>query len=237
MDPRHHSFLDDRLLALCPICRAQPPSTRDHVPAKIFLDDPLPSELQVIPMCRECNQGASLDEEYTACIIDVARIGSCTAGSLRPKVTSALRHSPPLRSRLRHAEHSDKRGVLGYFVEHERMARVMRKIGQGLLASEGSDAVLDQVLWHTLETANAAQDLKEEPPGASPFLLPEVGSLALDQAVTNIGSRKWRTIQAGRFEYRLDYIDQSTSVRMLFSDYLIVELKQHDVVGGASTYH
>jgi hypothetical protein len=56
------TFVDDRLAAYCGTCHGVP-STRDHAPAKVFLDEPNPENLPVVGACASCNQDASLDEE------------------------------------------------------------------------------------------------------------------------------------------------------------------------------
>lgn len=62
MDPRH-LFVDKRLTGICVYCGGEP-STRDHVPSKVFLDEPYPeNNLPVVPACETCNNSFSLDEE------------------------------------------------------------------------------------------------------------------------------------------------------------------------------
>jgi hypothetical protein len=38
--------------------------TRDHIPSKALLDDPLPENRTIVPACLSCNSGFSTDEEY-----------------------------------------------------------------------------------------------------------------------------------------------------------------------------
>jgi len=44
--------------------------TRDHVPSRILLDEPYPTNLPVVAACQRCNLGCSLDEEYVACLLE-----------------------------------------------------------------------------------------------------------------------------------------------------------------------
>ncbi|HET8774378.1 MAG TPA: hypothetical protein VFP80_11320, partial [Thermoanaerobaculia bacterium] len=69
------SFADERHAAFCAGCGGAP-ETRDHVPSKVLLDEPYPENLPVVGVCASCNQGVSLDEEYTACVIECARLGA-----------------------------------------------------------------------------------------------------------------------------------------------------------------
>ena len=47
----------------CIYCGAES-GTREHVPSKVFLDEPYPEDLPVLPACFNCNNGFSDDEAY-----------------------------------------------------------------------------------------------------------------------------------------------------------------------------
>lgn len=53
--------------------------TRDHVPSKVFLDKPYPTNIPVVPACQSCNRNISRDEEYVACLIECSLTGSAKA--------------------------------------------------------------------------------------------------------------------------------------------------------------
>ena len=57
MDPRK-LFVDERMTGMCVYCGGQP-DTRDHVPSRVLLDDPLPDNLPVVDACRACNESFS----------------------------------------------------------------------------------------------------------------------------------------------------------------------------------
>ena len=65
----YNDFTGDRTHGLCIYCGGLP-ETREHVPSKIFLDEPYPSHLHLVEACTKCNLAYSLDEEYLACLID-----------------------------------------------------------------------------------------------------------------------------------------------------------------------
>src|SRR5579883_1837339 len=67
------NFGDIRQLAWCVYCGGGT-ETRDHVPSKVLLDDPLPKNLAVVPACLSCNTGLSGDE-YFACLIECVLAG------------------------------------------------------------------------------------------------------------------------------------------------------------------
>lgn len=154
VDPRQ-LFTDIRLPQRCALCGIGPPATRDHVPARVFLDEPLPGHYPVVAVCERCNQDASKDEEYVACVIDAALQGTVIdIALLRPKVAAALTHSQPLADRLRRAEHRGGDGkCIGFDCESARMRRVLEKIGRGLIAFDDGDAQVGsdaEVIWSAL---------------------------------------------------------------------------------------
>jgi hypothetical protein len=110
MDPKHYLFVDERFLGRCVYCGGTP-CTRDHVPSKILLDDPLPANLPIVESCADCNQGFSLDEEYFACFLECVLVGSTDPEFVRrPKVKRALSHNRRLADRIQSAARLDENG-------------------------------------------------------------------------------------------------------------------------------
>src|ERR1700746_3483976 len=60
-------FVDERQMTWCIHC-ARPlaglETNEDHVPSKSLLAKPRPHHLPIVTICRECNTGFSLDEQY-----------------------------------------------------------------------------------------------------------------------------------------------------------------------------
>src|SRR5580700_2734927 len=80
------NFGDDGNKGWCIFCGG-PEETRDHVPSRVFLDQPYPDNLPVVPACHRCNTSFSADEEYLACLIECAKAGSVEeACSARPRI-------------------------------------------------------------------------------------------------------------------------------------------------------
>jgi hypothetical protein len=76
------NFGDQRNQEWCVYCGGGG-ETRDHVPSRIFLDEPYPENLPIVAACRRCNAGFSLDEEYLACLLECV-----LAGTTEPERTS-----------------------------------------------------------------------------------------------------------------------------------------------------
>ena len=119
----------------CAYCGG-PPDDFDHVPPKFFLDDALTENLHKVGSCRACNNGASLDEQYVGCLIDVALAGSVLdAARLRPKVFRTLTERPALAARLDAARVEGQTGVW-WKPEIDRVRKVASKLAQGHAAFE-----------------------------------------------------------------------------------------------------
>ena len=63
--------------AVCTYCGCAS-DTKDHVPARCFFVKPYPRGKEVfcvVPACTDCNNSSSLDEDYTAFVIDFMKLG------------------------------------------------------------------------------------------------------------------------------------------------------------------
>ncbi|MBV7337585.1 hypothetical protein KFU94_57025 [Chloroflexi bacterium TSY] len=69
---QYRNYGDVRQYSWCAYCGGDT-KTREHVPSKVLLDKPYPKNLPIVSACESCNAGFSMDEEYIACWIEVAR--------------------------------------------------------------------------------------------------------------------------------------------------------------------
>ncbi len=135
MDPRQ-LFVDERLIGSCVYCGAEPDS-RDHVPSKILLDDPLPPDVLVVEACSTCNGDFSLDEEYLACFLECVIAGSSDPTSLyRPKIKNILARKVELANRIQSSCRRGKGGWLTWEPEEPRVRNVVLKLARGHAAFE-----------------------------------------------------------------------------------------------------
>lgn len=209
----------------CPYCGG-PPETREHLPTKFLLDDPLPDNLYKVWACRNCNNGFSGDEQYLACLIDVALVGSVhDSARLRPKVRETLERRPGLAARLDAARREGPTGVL-WEPEMDRVRRVASKLAQGHAAYELSEPMfrepdrlevfpLTQLRWEK------RRSFEQEPRGA---YWPEVGSRAMLRMVEEGPDLVdgWVVVQPGRYRY-LASTGPGVLVRIVFSEFIACE--------------
>lgn len=221
-----HPFVDERLAGICFGCHSAP-TTRDHVPAKVFLDEPHPENLAVVGACRRCNEEASVDEEYVACLLEVAACGSVDELE-RPKIRRILEERPALSSRLREALTSDGDVV----VEHERVRRVVAKLARGLWSYEAGEptGMLIIEVGFGLIASLSQERFDEFLSMPTPALFPEVGSRLMIKAIESLGEGSsldpWQVVQPRRFAYAVDVGEEAgSSVKMIIRDTLAAEVR------------
>lgn len=220
VDPGH-LFADERLRGYCVYCGGEP-STVDHVPARVFLDEPHPETPRVVDACAKCNTEASLDEQYVACLIECVVCGSTDPTDIvRDKVRRTFARSPALGQMIARGRSRDLFDGLNWAFERERVERVVVKLARGLVAYEESNPQLDEpehVSISPLVAMNEAQRAEFVPtaPSGVVFRLPEVGSRAFLRACKDPGADPWVVVQPERFRYLVE----GTEVRMVLRDYL-----------------
>lgn len=239
MDPRK-LYHDSRLNTRCPTCGGAQ-ETRDHVPAKVFLDEPYPNNLAVVAMCEECNNDPSSDEQYLACALDCIISGSTDPAKLkRENVKRILTEQPPLRQMIAAACRDEGDGRLTWTLNRKRVDLVLLKIARGLVAYDLADPRVEEPdhFW-----VNALPNLSPEDRAyfedvPEQDLWPEIGSRAFERDAVvvhfqvNGGDAQplplphlpWIEIQPGRFRYATSYAE-GLMVRMVLSEYLACEVR------------
>lgn len=225
-------FTDQRLAAFCAFCGG-PPDSRDHVPPRIFLDLPHPENFPVIGACINCNRGASLDEEYVACLLEVAACGSMDPANLRRhKIARTLEERPAIAAKL-----ADSLKSGGEFVvsqeDRARLSAVLEKIARGLWAYEvGETAQSSSAIVRYAQIAGLRADQLEAFMALEQSdLLPEIGSRMMTRVLTATDKAEgsWIELQAGRFSYGIEVFSDGGRVKMVLGDYIAAEVTLHDV--------
>lgn len=220
MDPRHLTF-DQRLAGFCVFCGAKP-TTKDHIPARVFLDEPYPDEMRVVGACHDCNSASSPDEQYLACLLECVVCGSTDPSDLeREKVRKTIAHAPKLAERIQRGSGPDLFGTLRWEVEHDRARDVVVKLARGLVAYEEANPQLDEPdgvsICPLAELTKDQRDVFEATaPDGVVLGWPEIGSRAFYRAAETGQADPWRIVQPDRFRYRV----VGTEVRMVLREYL-----------------
>jgi len=228
-------FSDDRVLfftekrkdkeSLCIYCQ-EPANTREHVPSKIFLDEPYPDYLSVVPACMNCNNSFSMDEAYVACLVDYLK-GLTFNSGLRGKIQNHFDAHPQLFQRLKNATKKNENNF-EFIFEDDRIKRILLKLAVGHLAYECNEIMNDEPIHLNYAILPHLDDQSIESFNSNYAidLFPEVGS-PLFQTIIELPSGSkcypWFIIQDNQYRFMVGCGD-SYAVRLVISEYLFAEI-------------
>lgn len=227
MNPEHYLFVDERLLGSCAFCGGMP-GTRDHVPSKVLLDDPLPPNLPIVESCAKCNQGFSLDEEYLACFLECVIVGSTDLTQIRRmKIRRALEHNPKLAKQIQAASTIGDDGIRRWTPEAGRIQNVVMKLARGHVAYELCRVEVDEppdITCIPLSAMSVDDRAEFENAGAGELRgWPEIGSRAYLRAAGaepfQDSSGPWIVVQSGQYRYSVDE-NGGVRVQIVIAEYL-----------------
>jgi hypothetical protein len=226
VDPRH-LFFDSRLGGNgCVYCGAAADS-RDHVPSRILLDDPLPDSLPVVKACSDCNGSFSLDEEYLACFLECVIAGSANPELLsRTKIKRVLSSKKELAARIESCKRGNDGGALLWEPEWKRVNNVILKLAKGHAAYElfpqWNEPDELQVLPLIAMDESERNDFENAGSGEVSGW-PEIGTRAFMRACGAEPSGeqcgRWIVVQPGRYRYSVDE-NGGVLVRIVLAEYL-----------------
>ena len=218
------NYGDTRQAEACAYC-GKTTQTRDHVPSRVLLDEPFPENLPIVPACLPCNNKASSDEEYLACLVECVICGTTDpARVVREKIRRALAKQHALRARLTAALRWENEQSL-FNIELDRVERIVVKLAQGHALYELNEPQLAKPSsvvispLHLLD--NDVREAFENTFGHGFAIWPEVGSRAMQRLVQN--EHGWIEVQLGRYRY-LATTDAVVRVRLVLSEYLACEV-------------
>lgn len=229
MDPRH-LFMDQRLRGVCAYCGAVP-DTRDHVPPRVLLDEPYPSELPVVEACHDCNGSFFLDEQYLACFVETVLSGTVEPLAIgRARVRRMLSENAALASRIEGSRRRDKEGNLIWEPEIDRVRSIVVKLARGHAAYELYPQFDEpgEIGFAPLPVMSDDEIARFEG-GGEGWLRgwPEIGSRAFVRACGKSPDGfeqrgDWVVVQPGRYRYAVDEVP--FRVRMVLSEYLACQV-------------
>lgn len=218
---------DQRNKGFCVHC-GRADETRDHVPSKVFLDEPYPENLSVCTSCFDCNNKLSLDEEYLACLLECVMAGDVDPTKMRrPKIARTLTHTAALLQRLQSAK-AEHDGQPHWSVEHDRVKAVVVKLARCHMAFEQNEPQIKEpsyLNFRPLAGMNAMERSAFED-ADDIGLCPEVGSRAMQRLLvvgSDVFSVGWLVVQEGNYRYRVDS-GNGYKVRIVLREYLACEI-------------
>lgn len=228
-------FTDDRHKAWCIHCGSpiiDRHTNRDHVPTKGLLERPLPPHVPQVDVCKECNTGFSLDEEYFVTFLSCVEAGSTAPSAQRnPKIGRALTRNPSLAARLQAAKQItvDEYGrqQILWLPEIERIHRVILKNARGHAFYGYGEPMLDDpvsVSAVPLMSMNQNQRNDFEEAGGPFAGWPEVGSRMMTRVMTGQDlDDGWVNVQDDIYRYVV-FQQGMLTVRSVIHNYLATEV-------------
>jgi hypothetical protein len=218
------NYGDTRQAEACAYC-GKATQTRDHVPSRVLLDEPFPENLPIVPACLPCNNKASFDEEYLACLVECVIYGTTDPARVgREKIRRALAKQHALQVRLTAALRWENEQSL-FNIELDRVERVVVKLAQGHALYELNEPQPAEPLSVVISPLHLLDDgMREAFENTSGYgfaIWPEVGSRAMQRLVQN--DNGWIEVQPGRYRY-LAIADAVVRVRLVLSEYLACEV-------------
>lgn len=216
------NFGDQRTLKYCAFCGGET-GTRDHCPSRVFLDQPFPENLPVVPACVGCNSSFSIDEEYLACLISCVLAGSTDPNKIdREKIAKILQRKEALRSKLE-SSISVVEGKTIFEPEHNRVKTVLTKLAQGHALFELHELVArdpDDISIFPMLTLTERQRIDFERPVATE-VWPEVGSRAMQRMLTgqDMDQNGWIIVQPNMYRYTASAVGY-IEVRIVINEYV-----------------
>jgi hypothetical protein len=202
--------------------------SKDHIPSKIFLDEPYSENLPVVRACRACNTGFSLDEEYVACAIDCAKAGTVDKDKIaRPKIKNVLSKKDKLRYALEKSIVSDSSDHTVFHMNSERLLKVVLKLARGHALYELGIPHFETPIHSAYQLLSEMNDSLRIRYESLPELdiFPEVGSRVMERllSIDNSVFPDWIIVQEGQYRYCV-YQAGLDVVRFIISEYLACEV-------------
>jgi hypothetical protein len=109
----------------CSYCGLEKKITSDHVPPKLFLEQPRPPNLLTVPSCSDCNQSFMADDEYTRAVLgaDIRANWNYAAQSNMPAIVRSL-------------QRPDARGLADYVSRESHLMDVLAANGSPVMAKK-----------------------------------------------------------------------------------------------------
>lgn len=218
----YNDFSDERLRGNCTYCNAIP-TTRDHIPSKVFLSKPYPSNLQVVPAGEACNNTFSKDELFLAFLIDyLIMLASPSSDALMDLIKERYSIYDSLESRVFDCITKDSDGRFSIKLENSRIENVLLKFAACHMFYETGTKMFNPpshlTYWFLRQmTSNLLYEFNN--PAEDP-IFPELGSRLMQRIFAERNS--WITIQEGKYRY---YINAGTTcyVRLAIREFLFCE--------------
>ncbi|WP_373035376.1 hypothetical protein [Sulfurimonas sp.] len=233
-------FGDTRILELlkydkkgqfkCVYCYEKADS-REHLPSKVFLDEPYPTNLAILPSCTICNNSYSEDEQYLACLIDYVQYKLHNLETLkRSKIQRAFNARPNIKNEFENSTKYANNGNIDYIqYDDDRIKNILLKLSIGHATYSLSSIHLDEPSVINYKFATELTQEESTSFNLEPIcdVIPELGSREGTYiSVLDDGTpiTTWKIIQDGQYRFLAYQNKSSINIRIVIGEYFYSEV-------------
>lgn len=200
--------------------------TKEHIPPKIFLDEPFQSPLAILPACSSCNRSYSEKEQYLACLVEYLKSNLCKI-DMRDKIYKALSVRHTLREGLEKVTYYTDKQISYIEYDIKIVEDVIFKLAIGHAAYFLSMLYPGKpyIINHKFIVDMTDEEIYKFNIEPRLDIVPEIGSrgsifLCLAEGVP---FSQWNVVQENQYRF-LAYHNNSTHVRIVIGEFLFAEV-------------
>jgi hypothetical protein len=235
---RHHVVFERKAGMSCVFCNALA-DTREHTPSKVFLSQPYPENLSVVPSCHDCNNSFSSDELYTYILIKIL----CNhyfpeSYAIDDRILTKINMTKEGKEAALSGKAFIAKRSLNSDITHSdaRVERVLKKLAICHATHDLSEGYYQGEHGFKLSLCycnilpHMTQDELDELDAAEPvLLLPEIGSMGYEHIFvveTTLRSNEtvclvlWNDVQEGGYRYICSHRGHEFIVKIVISEFL-----------------
>lgn len=206
-------------------------NTREHIPSKIFLDEPYPKTLALLPSCFKCNNSFSKDEQYVACLIDYIQYIQYELQDVkREKIRKAFNTRPNIKQEMENTivDSKDKKSKYIKY-NHEKIESILLKLSIGHATYSLSRVHLEKPsgIYYKFLPEVTEEEFNNFNAEVICDIAPEIGSRSFNNiALTDdsIPMTLWNIVQENQYRF-LAYENKSgLYVRIVIGEFLYSEV-------------
>lgn len=205
--------------------------TREHIPSKIFLNEPYSNNLAILPACFNCNNSYSDKEQYLACLIDYLQYKLYNLETVqRSKIQKTFISKPHIKDELEKSTIYANDGKLNYIeYNHDKIQAILLKLSIGHATYSLSRIHLDKpdIINYKFLPELSDEELHNFNSEVMCDVSPEIGARSFDNIViTNDGIPivTWNIVQDNQYKFLAYESKTSMNIRIVIGEFLYAEV-------------
>ena len=205
--------------------------SREHIPSKVFLNEPFTTNLAILPSCKKCNNSYSENEQYLACLIDYVQY---KMDNLKAVKRSKIQKTFDVRANIESEfENSTKYTLTGNveYIEYndDKIKNIVLKLSIGhatysLSAMHLAEPNIINYKFFPELTQEELDNFNSEP---IYNISPEIGSrgaVYVSLSENGLAITTWNIIQDSQYRFLVFQNKYTTTVRIVIGEYFYSEV-------------